>query len=78
MKKWIIKVFLWDHFCQVLWVVCSIPAIILWIHGKATSFHAFCIGFNIGSAFVWQMMLWWKKQTEFWRDEMFKQLKKRE
>lgn len=60
------KIVLWDHFCQVLYVISTISSVILWIEGHATPWTGLWIGWNLGSALYWQFYLWQRQHTEEW------------
>lgn len=66
MKKWITKILLWDHFCQVMFTLSTIPSIILWIKGHATAWTGFIIGWNWGCAVYWQFYLSARNRSEKW------------
>lgn len=66
MKKRLMKIILWDHFCQVVYVLGTIPSIILWIKGHAGPLTGFGIGWNLGCAVYWQFYLAQRKRTDMW------------
>lgn len=71
-----IKAFIvWDHACQCLFVLGSIPNIVLWIRGRGTLLGAFLVGFNLGSALYWQLCLMERKRKKEWMERAFQALK---
>lgn len=66
MKKRIEKILMWDHFCQVIFVMGGLPNLIFWARGHGSMFGMFMSGFNFGAAFYWELVIRERRRTDKW------------